>query len=214
LWRNVEHSDDPVASRLPIGFILEDSSIENLARAKVGQFKSLTDIMTFLGETAEWQELWASDIFQNIIDYNIQVSRNANKKARQVDSDLEPESEDAVSEDDDKVYSEGLISRLRVAGLVRDRNGFLMQEASELSPMPSQNSSPTHSQLNLPEYTSSSASSRLPSPIPTVSSSPLRRTRLPSADPENFNPCGSHKQAKKTHSVLQEATNVYCKQNM
>lgn len=72
-WRKVVHSDDPVSSFFPIGFILEDWSINSLAKAPRRSVDSPAKITSLLGETEEWAETWAEGIYSLIAAYDSEI---------------------------------------------------------------------------------------------------------------------------------------------
>ncbi|KAG6819010.1 hypothetical protein H0H93_016411 [Arthromyces matolae] len=119
IWRKIEHSDNLTACKFPIGYLLEDSSVELLAKTLSSTFKSPADITELLQETPSWHNLWADGVFAVITRFDAQLQA---QQRMAIQSDTEPESEDPLSEADDKVFSSGLISRLQACGLRNEDN--------------------------------------------------------------------------------------------
>lgn len=156
-WRKVEHSDDPIASSFPIGFIIEDLSIVNLAKAPVNSFKCAHDITAYLNETLEWEGLWAEEILQLIIDFD-------------ADPSLLNSSEPELTEDEDPPPPRLFI---RIPPRPRDQDGYLLVNSRASTPRSMSSSSTTR--------TPSPSSSRSASPNNT----PLPVRRSASTQDEN-----------------------------
>jgi hypothetical protein len=103
-WRKIIHSDDPVFRSWPQDWIISDSNIVLLARAKAGDFMMPNDITNFLHENNDWQDSWADKIHAIISDYDILTNSSkpkgrrrtapASKAIEDEDNSLGPESED------------------------------------------------------------------------------------------------------------------------
>jgi hypothetical protein len=106
-WRRIAHSDDPVFRSWPQDWIISDSAIVLLARAKARDFTTPNDITTFLHENSDWHNSWADEIHTIISDYNNTVNSRKPKSRRKAltaiptedkDNSLGPESEDEEPE--------------------------------------------------------------------------------------------------------------------
>ena len=105
-WRRIAHSDDPVFRSWPQDWIISDSAVVLLARAKAGDFTTPNDITKFLHENGDWHDSWADEIHTIISDYNILVnSRQLTSRGRKAlaaipneDNLLGPKSEDEEPE--------------------------------------------------------------------------------------------------------------------
>lgn len=73
-WRESLHSSLPLLRQWPIGWILDDNDIVLLARARPGHFAVSSDITEFLGESEEWGQHRALDIFSIILGYDRELS--------------------------------------------------------------------------------------------------------------------------------------------
>lgn len=112
-WRKITHSDDPVFRSWPQDWIITNSNIILLARAKARDFMMPNDITNFLHENNDWHDSWANEIHAIISDYDILTNSSKPKRRRKTapaseaiedkDNSLGPESEDEpeVSNEDE-----------------------------------------------------------------------------------------------------------------
>jgi hypothetical protein len=73
-WRQLVHSSSPILQQWPVEWILDDNNIVLLARAKPGHFSVSLDVTEFLGESEEWGQLRAPEVFLTIRNYDLQLN--------------------------------------------------------------------------------------------------------------------------------------------
>ena len=86
------HLHDPLRFARRSSAILDDPSIDTLAKTPPMVFKSSGDVVSILNQNKEWEDTWASKIFDIIMLYDPSISGHAS--ATMMESDVEEESSD------------------------------------------------------------------------------------------------------------------------
>lgn len=129
-----------------MSLILHDDTLALIVRARAGSINTTDDLVSLLGESDEWKELWAEDIVSIIQDYDrglVQAKKKGKSKSLKDDSasEMSPESEDPLPKHHYKgPQQHGVIAQ-------QDRDGYIIGSSTS-TPSCSRSPSPVLSFLS------------------------------------------------------------------